>query len=89
MIDPADTVTKPIPQPTRLRFASNGRVYSAALQEDLLGDWTVVQSWGGKGNLRGGGKITLVESFEAGLVLLKSIAKRREQHGYKPVILVE
>lgn len=85
MIDPADTVTLPLPQPTRLRFASEGRVYNVMLEPDLLGDWTVTQSWGGKGNLRGGGKVIHVSDFAAGLALLESITKVRERHGYQAV----
>lgn len=82
MIDPADTVTLGLPQPTRMQFVSETRVYTVLLDQDLLGDWTVMQSWGGKSNRRGGGKVTHVESFEAGLKLLQAIAKRRGQHGY-------
>jgi hypothetical protein len=85
MIDPADTVTKPLPQPTRLRFASNGRIYSAILTQDLLEDWTVIQSWGGKHNQRGGGQITHVPTFEAGVAMLQAIAKRREKHRYRVI----
>lgn len=87
MIDPEDNATRPLPQATRLRFASNARIYNVVLTQDLLEDWTVVTSWGGKGNLRGGGKITQVENFEAGIALLRSIAKTREKHGYRPVVV--
>lgn len=82
MIDPADSVTQPLPQPTRMRFASETRVYSVVLDQDLLGDWTVTQSWGGRESRRGGGKITHVASFEDGVKLLHQIAKRRAKHGY-------
>jgi hypothetical protein len=67
----------------RLHFASDARVYTLVLDQDLLEDWTVVQSWGGKENRRGGGKITHVPSFEAGLALVRAIARRRERHGYR------
>lgn len=83
MVDPADNATQPLPHATRLRFASNGRIYNVVLTQDLLDDWTVIQSWGGKHNLRGGGKITHVSSFEAGLAMLDAIKKVREKHGYK------
>jgi hypothetical protein len=83
MVDPTDNVTKPLPQPARLRFASNGRIYSAILTQDLLEDWTVIQSWGGKYNQRGGGQITHVPTFEAGVAMLHAIAIRREKHGYQ------
>jgi hypothetical protein len=82
MIDPADTVTRPLPQPTRLHFTTDTRMYTVALQQDLLGDWTVMQSWGGKSSQRGGGKVCHVASFEAGAELLERIAKRRQAHGY-------
>lgn len=82
VVDPADLVTRALPQPTRIQFASRTYIYSILLDQDLLGDWTVMQSWAGKGNRRGGGKITAVENFEAGLELLQAITKRREQHGY-------
>lgn len=85
MIDAADTVTAPLPQPTRMQFASDTRVYSAVLDQDLLGDWTVAQSWAGKESRRGGGKITHVAGFEEGMQLLRQIAKRRVQHGYRIV----
>lgn len=81
MVDPADTVTRSIPQPTRMQFISETRVYITLLDQDLLGDWTVTQSWGGKGNRRGGGKVTHVENFEAGLQLLQAIAKQRQRYG--------
>lgn len=83
MVDPADSVTAPLPQPARMSFASPTRVYTVVLDQDLLGDWTVVQSWGGKESRRGGGKITHVENYAAGMELLLLIAKRREMHGYQ------
>jgi hypothetical protein len=52
------------------------------LIQDLFDQWMVIQSWGGKGNLRGGGKTTHVDSFEDGLAMLEAITKRRERHGY-------
>lgn len=83
MTDPADSVTAQLPHPARMRFASDTRVYTAALDQDLLGDWTMVQSWGGKESRRGGGKITHVASFEEGMQMLRRIASRRAQHGYR------
>lgn len=83
MIDPADHSTKPLPQPTWMRFAYEGRIYTIALTQDLLEDWTVAQSWGGKANQLGGGKITPVASFEEGLKLLESIVRTRARRGYK------
>lgn len=80
MIDPADSKTLPLPKPTRIHFATAAQNHTVVLDQDLLGDWTVVQSWGGKGGQRGGGKITPVDSFEKGMALLQKIAKRHERH---------
>ena len=85
MIDPEDTATKPLPQATRLCFASDDRIYNAILTPDLFEQWMVMQSWGGKGHMRGGGKIIHVGSFEAGLAMLDVIKKTRAKRGYKPV----
>ena len=86
MIDPADTATVCLPvttdSPIRLRFASDDRTYVAVLEQDLLRDWVVVQSWGGKFTARGGGKIQVVSDREQGMTLLQNITRRRLQHGY-------
>jgi hypothetical protein len=87
MIDPADSRTKPLPVtvpcPTRVTFASDSRLYCIILDQDLFDQWTVIQSWGGKHNQRGGGKSIAVESFERGMTLIESIAKRRKARGYE------
>ena len=83
MIDPADQATVQLPCPMRLRFASPGRIYAVVLERDLLGDWCVVQSWGGKYNQRGGGQIRTVANFETGLTVVEVIRKNREQRGYE------
>lgn len=86
MIDPADTVTQPLPvttdTPIRMRFASEDRCYTVLLTQDLFGTWTVVQSWNGKFTNLGGGKIRPVESFEEGKKVLLTIERRRYQRGY-------
>lgn len=85
MLDPDDNLTLPLPvtAPTRLRFVSPTRIYSASLTVDLLGDWIVTQAWCGRDSNRGGGKTVVVESEQKGLALLQAIAKRRRQHGYQ------
>lgn len=87
MIDPADSRTKPlpvtIPCPIRINFSSADRLYSVILDRDLFDQWTVRQSWGGKHNLRGGGKSVAVDSFESGLSLVATITKQREKRGYQ------
>jgi hypothetical protein len=89
MIDPEDAVTLGlpvnVPHPIRVQFASADRIYTLMLTQDLFEDWHVMQSWGGKGNLRGGGQVSHVESFEAGLASLEAIKKTWEKRGCQPV----
>jgi hypothetical protein len=66
-----------------IRAYINSRIYTAVLTQDLLEDWTVIQSWGGKHNQRGGGKVTQVPTFEDGIDMLRAITKVREKHGYR------
>ena len=83
MIDPEDTATKPLPQSTRLCFASGERIYIAILTPDLFEQWMVMQLWDGKGNLQGGRKTSHVDSLKAGLAMLNGIKKMREKRGDK------
>jgi hypothetical protein len=66
-----------------LRFAWHSRFYTAVLDRDLFDQWTVVRSWGSTRNGQGGGRVSVVESFEAGLALLQAIRRRRERLGYQ------
>lgn len=83
MVDPEDGVTLPLPHPTKLRFVWHSRFYTAVLDQDMFGQWTVMRTWGSTRNGQGGGRVSVVESFEAGLALLQIIQRRRERHGYK------
>lgn len=85
MIDLNDSVTAFLPQPTRKQFVSGTRIYTAILDQDLLGDWTVMQSWSGRGAQNGGGKTTLVENFDAGMKALQEIARKCLKQGYEPI----
>jgi hypothetical protein len=85
MVDPEDVVTRPLPHPTKLRFVWHSRFYTAVLDRDLFDQWTVVRSWGSTRNGQGGGRVSVVESFEAGLTLMRAIRRRRERHGYRLV----
>lgn len=80
MIDPADSRTLPLPKPTRVHFATDARIYTVVLDQDLLGDWTVTQSWIAT-NGRRGGKFTPVGCFEDGISMLEKLAKRRQPDG--------
>jgi hypothetical protein len=72
-----------VPGPVSYRFTWQTRFYTALLDRDLFGRWTVMRSWGSTRNGQGGGRLTVVESFEAGVVLLGVIARRREKLGYR------
>lgn len=76
MIDPADSLTLPLQKPTRVHFTTDARIYTVVLDQDLLGDWTLTQSWLSKNGKRGG-KVNLVENFAHGMAMLEKIAKRR------------
>jgi hypothetical protein len=57
------------------------RYYEAHLCQDLLGDWTLLQVWGGCGSRRGRLHSTGVASYAAGLDELREIGKRRNARG--------
>ena len=86
MVDPEDAVTRPPPHLKKLRFVWHSRFYTAVLDRDLFEQWTVTRSWGSTKSGQGGGRVSVVESFEAGLALLQTIARRREKHGYRVVL---
>lgn len=46
MVDPEDAVTIPLPHPTKLPFVWHSRFYTAVLDQDMFGQWTVTRSWG-------------------------------------------
>lgn len=73
-------------QPVSYRFTWHTRFYTAVLDRDLFGQWTVTRSWGSTRNGQGGGRVTVVESYEAGVALLGVIRRRRERLGYETVI---
>ena len=58
------------------------RYYQVELLQDLLGDWILVQCWGGIGSHLGRLRIVHFASEQAGLKQIAVIAKRRRQHGY-------
>lgn len=78
MVDPEDAVTRPLPHPMKLRFVWHSRFYTAVLDQDMFGQWTVTRSWGSTKSGQGGGRVSVVESFEADLALLQVIRCQRE-----------
>lgn len=83
MIDPTDSVTLALPQPSKVRFIGDGRVMTATLDQDLFGDWMLTQAWSGTHGRRGRGKMTLASSFEEGMALLQALARKLGKNGYQ------
>ena len=89
MIDSADNVTNmlPVNGPMRLCFTNERddltSDFVAELVQDLLGDWIVRQSWTGKPQANGGGRVTVVSDQDAGFRLLQQITKKKEKNGYR------
>lgn len=61
------------------------RYYEVRKLRDLLGDWTLVTSWGRRGAALGGVSITLLASEAEAEGLVRAIAARREARGYSAV----
>ena len=74
-----------LPGPVSYLFTLGTRFYTAVLDRDLFGQWTVTRSWGSTRNGQGGGRVTVVESFEAGVVVLQKVCRRRVGQGYREV----
>ncbi len=66
--------------------ATTRRYDQVELVRDLLGDWTVVQCWGGLGSRLGQRRIRYVPSQAAGLEHIDAISTQRRRRGY---ILIE
>lgn len=58
------------------------RYYLATLQTDLLGDWTLVTSWGAINSARGRYRSTGVTSEADGLRQVEVLDKRRRRRVY-------
>ena len=61
------------------------RYYQVHLDQDLLGDWTLLKVWGGLGSRRGRMHNTGVASYDDGIEQVREIARRRTQRGYLSV----
>jgi hypothetical protein len=81
MIDPADYITQPLlmPAPVALHMDTSVKLIQAELIQDLVGCWMVIQTWTAKNGGRNGRKVTMVDSQEAGLVLLDRLVKRHQK----------
>ena len=70
-------------RPVRLIFTWRTRFYTAVLDRDLFGQWSVTRSWGSRRNGQGGGRVTIVSDFDSGLAVLRAITRRRVKMGYQ------
>lgn len=85
-----DRTTQPVNLSSCLRWerrSPTGRIryYEARLQEDLLGDWTVVRTWGARGEGAGSMALDWVSGPDDGLRLLRRLVAQRRRQGYQPV----
>lgn len=64
-------------------FDSPKRSYKLWLGRDLLGDLQLIRRWQGKGSRRGGQKIDILQSEEAGRAKIRAIVRLRLRHGYQ------
>jgi predicted DNA-binding WGR domain protein len=62
---------------------ARGRYYLVYLHRDLLGDWQLTRVWGRKGSALGQTRHDMVDSEQAGREMIKKIAIRRKQRGYR------
>lgn len=72
--------------PHFIRWEKSHRFYQAWAGQDLLGDWTVLQQWGGKDNGLGSQMIICVESEVEALERLQIVDKQRRRRGYRPTL---
>jgi predicted DNA-binding WGR domain protein len=68
---------------------NNRRYYRAIVQCDLLGDWTLIRSWGCLDNNRGQVRIEVVGSKEDGNRIIAATHKRRIARGYQATYMDE
>lgn len=69
--------------PIFARWETPDRFYQVWLGQDLLGDWTVLQQWGGKHSGLGSQLVACVETATNGLQRLAVVARLRERRGYQ------
>jgi hypothetical protein len=59
----------------------NRRYYRAIIQRDLLGEWTLVRSWGSLDSNRGQMRTELINTYDQCISIMGDIAKKRELTG--------
>lgn len=68
-----------------LRWETSSRYYAARLRQDLLSDWVLERSWGGRYNNIGGADTITVITKKAGEEALAALHKRRTSRHYELV----
>ena len=72
-------------RPYQWIHAEKKRYYTAQIVQDLLGEWVVIQRWGGFLSKRGGHKSMVCDSHAAAEVRLAAITRRRQYRHYERV----
>ncbi|MQM29471.1 MAG: hypothetical protein CRU78_02520 [Candidatus Accumulibacter phosphatis] len=67
---------------TRVRWETNTRYYEVRLMRDLLQDWVLIVSRGGKTNRLGALRTLFVSSEEEGMKRIETLEKVRTRRGY-------
>ena len=66
----------------RVRWETSTRYYEVRLMRDLLHDWVLVVSRGGRASRLGALRTLFVSSEEEGLKRIATLEKLRTRHGY-------
>jgi hypothetical protein len=65
-----------------LRWQSETRYYAVWLHVDMLGDWVLTRTWGGRFNRLGYIETQPVGTFDNGLAAIELVKKERAAHRY-------
>lgn len=68
---------------TLIRYQRDTRHYALLLQQDLLGDWTVVKVFGRRGTAKGKILVKAFQDEEQATTYFVQECHRREQRGYE------
>lgn len=67
------------------RWERGSRYYEARIQQDLWGEWVLVQAWGRRGAAWVQQRNIPCENYPATLARFKRVQRRRLQRGYHEV----
>lgn len=68
-----------------MRWERNGRFFMIHLQQDLLGDWCLIRTWGEVGTGAGQQlRRQLYRTYTDAIGAIERIRRRRDTDGYKP-----